>query len=42
VISPIFGASRIEHRTKVMPAAMWMGGPREDGRSRHRGLGLAA
>jgi MFS family permease len=26
VISPIFGASRIEHRTKVMPAAMWMGG----------------
>jgi len=26
VISPIFGASKIEHRTKVMPAAMWMGG----------------
>src|SRR5579859_1645498 len=26
VISPIFGASRIEHRTKVLPAAMWMGG----------------
>jgi len=26
VISPIFGASRIEHRTKVMPAALWMGG----------------
>jgi MFS family permease len=26
VISPIFGASRIEHRTRVMPAAMWMGG----------------
>ncbi len=26
VISPIFGASQIEHRTKVMPAAMWMGG----------------
>jgi MFS family permease len=26
VISPIFGASRIEHRTKVMPAAIWMGG----------------
>ena len=25
VISPIFGASKIEHRTKVMPAAMWMG-----------------
>ncbi|MDB5498755.1 MAG: permease of the major facilitator superfamily, partial [Phenylobacterium sp.] len=26
VISPIFGASKIEHRTKVMPAALWMGG----------------
>ena len=26
VISPIFGASKVEHRTKVMPAAMWMGG----------------
>lgn len=26
VISPIFGATKIEHRTKVMPAAMWMGG----------------
>src|SRR5664279_6379306 len=26
VISPIFGASKIEHRTKVMPAAKWMGG----------------
>jgi len=26
VISPIFGASRIEHRTKVLPAALWMGG----------------
>lgn len=26
VISPIFGASKIEHRTKVMPAAIWMGG----------------
>lgn len=26
VISPIFGATRIEHRTKVMPAALWMGG----------------
>lgn len=26
VISPIFGASQIEHRTKVMPAAIWMGG----------------
>ena len=26
VISPIFGASRIEHRTRVLPAALWMGG----------------
>ena len=26
VISPIFGATKIEHRTKVMPAALWMGG----------------
>jgi MFS family permease len=26
IISPIFGATKIEHRTKVMPAAMWMGG----------------
>jgi MFS family permease len=26
VISPIFGATQIEHRTKVMPAALWMGG----------------
>ena len=26
VISPIFGATQIEHRKKVMPAAMWMGG----------------
>jgi MFS family permease len=26
VISPIFGATQIEHRTKVMPAAMWLGG----------------
>ena len=25
VISPIFGATKIEHRTKVMPAAIWMG-----------------
>lgn len=25
VISPIFGATKIEHRTKVMPAAVWMG-----------------
>src|SRR5690606_5981775 len=26
MISPIFGATQIEHRTKVMPAAMWLGG----------------
>ncbi|MET0271839.1 MAG: MFS transporter [Phenylobacterium sp.] len=26
VISPIFGATKIEHRTKVMPAAVWIGG----------------
>ncbi len=26
VISPIFGATQIEHRKKVMPAAIWMGG----------------
>jgi MFS family permease len=26
VISPIVGANQIEHRTKVMPAAIWMGG----------------
>jgi MFS family permease len=26
VISPIFGATKIEHRKKVMPAALWMGG----------------
>jgi MFS family permease len=26
VISPIFGATQVEHRKKVMPAAMWMGG----------------
>lgn len=26
VISPIFGATQIEHRKKVMPAAVWMGG----------------
>ena len=26
IISPIIGASQIEHRTKVMPAALWMGG----------------
>jgi MFS family permease len=26
VLSPIVGANQIEHRTKVMPAALWMGG----------------
>ncbi|MEO8115543.1 MAG: MFS transporter [Phenylobacterium sp.] len=26
VISPIFGASKIEHRTKVLPASLWIGG----------------
>ncbi|ACG77310.1 permease of the major facilitator superfamily [Phenylobacterium zucineum HLK1] len=26
IISPIFGATKVEHRTKVMPAALWMGG----------------
>ncbi|MDP3855880.1 MFS transporter [Phenylobacterium sp.] len=26
VISPIVGANQVEHRTKVMPAALWMGG----------------
>ncbi len=26
VIAPIFAGSQVEHRTKVMPAAMWMGG----------------
>jgi MFS family permease len=26
VISPIFAGSQVEHRKKVMPAAMWMGG----------------
>ena len=26
IISPIFGATAIEHRKKVMPAALWMGG----------------
>jgi len=25
VISPIFGATKVEHRTRVMPAAVWMG-----------------
>ena len=26
VIAPIFAGSQVEHRKKVMPAAMWMGG----------------
>ncbi len=26
VLSPIFGATQIEHRKRVMPAAVWMGG----------------
>ena len=26
MISPIFGATQIEHRKRVMPAAVWMGG----------------
>jgi len=26
IISPIFAGSQVEHRKKVMPAAMWMGG----------------
>ena len=26
VLSPIVGANQVEHRTKVMPAALWMGG----------------
>ncbi|HSV03452.1 MAG TPA: MFS transporter [Phenylobacterium sp.] len=25
IISPIFGATKVEHRTRVMPAAIWMG-----------------
>ena len=25
VIAPIFGATKVEHRTKVMPAAIWIG-----------------
>ncbi len=25
IVSPVVGATRIEHRTKVMPAAIWMG-----------------
>jgi len=38
IISPIFGATKVEHRTKVMPAAMWMGGL---GRLAILGMGLA-
>lgn len=26
IVSPVVGATQIEHRTKVMPAAVWMGG----------------
>jgi MFS family permease len=37
VVSPIVGATQIEHRTKVMPAAMWMGGL-----ARMQVLGMAA
>lgn len=25
IISPIFGATKVEHRTRVLPAAVWMG-----------------
>lgn len=38
IISPIFGATKVEHRTRVMPAAMWMGGL---GRLAILGMGLA-
>ncbi|HEY0647070.1 MFS transporter [Phenylobacterium sp.] len=38
IISPIFGATKVEHRTKVMPAAMWMGGL---GRLAILGMGIA-
>lgn len=38
IISPIFGATKVEHRTKVMPAAMWMGGL---GRLAILGMGVA-
>lgn len=37
VVSPVVGANQIEHRTKVMPAAMWMGGL-----ARMQILGMAA
>lgn len=26
IVSPIFAGSKVEHRTRVMPAALWMGG----------------
>ena len=26
VLTPIFGATRVEHKSRVMPTAMWMGG----------------
>ena len=39
IISPIFAGTKIEHRTKVMPAAMWMGGL---GRLAILGIGLSA
>jgi len=38
IVSPIFGATKIEHRTKVMPAAMLMGGL---GRLAILGMGVA-
>mgnify|MGYP000105995935 CR=1 FL=1 len=38
IISPIFGATKVEHRTKVMPAAMLMGGL---GRLAILGMGVA-
>ncbi len=38
IISPIFAGTKIEHRTKVMPAAMWMGGL---GRLAILGMGVA-
>jgi MFS family permease len=39
IISPIFAGTQIEHRKKVMPAAMWMGGL---GRLAILGMSLAA
>ncbi len=38
VLTPIFGATHIEHRPKVMPLAMWAGGA---GRLAILGMGLA-